>query len=46
MGGNKRDPGQHVTTYPAVLAALSVGTNSILREGASGGVAAWIHTFL
>lgn len=32
--------------HPAVFAALSVGAHGVSLEGACGGVAAWIHTFL
>lgn len=43
---HKTDPGLHETTYPAVFTALSMGTHSVSRESTSGGVAAWVHTFL
>lgn len=38
--------GQQFESYPAVLAALSVGAHGVALERAGGGVAAWIHTFL
>lgn len=40
------DQGLHDESYPAVFTALSVGAYSVALEGACGGVAAWIHTFL
>lgn len=33
-------------TYPAVFAALPVRTHGVLRQGASGGVAARVHALL
>lgn len=43
---HETDPGLHEQSYPAVFTALSVGANGVSLEGACGGVAAWVHTFL
>lgn len=43
---HETDPGLHEKSYSAVFTALSVGAHGISLEGAGGGVAARVHTFL
>lgn len=43
---HETDPSLHEKPYPAVFAALSVGAHGVSLEGACGGVAAGVQTFL
>ena len=43
---NSGKGGRRPRSYPAVFTALSVGAYGISFQGACGGIAAWIHTFL